>query len=98
MAEKNYYTAKLLQVQDNLSKTWKIINKMTCRESKHVNINEILDNNIAITDPNIIANKFNNFFSKIGADLAKQIPPCHKTPQNFLKGNFRDSMFLDQTG
>ena len=70
---------------------------MTCRESKHVNINEILDNNIAITDPNIITNKFNNFFSKIGADLAKQIPPCHKTPQNFLKGNFRDSMFLDQT-
>ena len=77
-AEKNYYAAKLLEVQDNLPKTWKILNKMTCRGSKHSSINEIVDNNVSITDPNLIANKFNLFFSNIGTDLAKKIPLCHK--------------------
>ena len=94
-AEKNYYAAKLLEVQDNLSKTWKILNKMTCRGSKHSSINEIVDNNVSITDPNLIANKFNLFFSNIGTDLAKKIPLCQKPPQTFLNGNYEHSMFFN---
>ena len=31
MAEKNYYTNKLLEVKDNVAKTWKVMNEMIGR-------------------------------------------------------------------
>ena len=37
---------------------------------------------------------FNNFFVNIGSDLSKKIPLSSKKPQEFLKGNYRSSMFL----
>ena len=47
-----------------------------------------------ITDPVIIANKFNAYFTSIGPELAKKIPRGNKTPSSFLKGDFPDSMFF----
>jgi len=55
-----------------------------CR-SKH-SIDEIfcINTNSVITDPNLIANKFNYFFANIGYNLAKNISPSFKNFKDFL--------------
>ena len=79
-AEKEYYASKLLEMKDNAAKTWKILNEMTNRKSKNksvtsLKINNVLISHLYIDNPQLLANSFNNFFSNIGPQLAKQICP-----------------------
>ena len=96
VAEKEYYGSKLLEMKDSVSKTWKLLNQMTGRNSVKNNrcVSEIEFNGALITDPEFIANKFNAYFTNIGPELAKKIPRGNKTPSSFLKGDFPDSMFF----
>jgi hypothetical protein len=97
MAEKNYYTNKLLEVKDNVAKTWKVMNEMIGRGPARNTITQIKSNDSIIDEPEEIANKFNEFFVNVGPDLAKEIPPSNKRPSDFLKGNFPDSMYISPT-
>jgi hypothetical protein len=53
-----------------------------------------LKNNVEITDPGTIAEEFNNFFVNVGPELAKKIPPSLNNPNQFMKGNYCNSLFL----
>ena len=95
LAEKQYYANKLLEMKSNISGTWKLLNKMTCRgAAKKQRIEEIESNGCKISSSQIIAEKFNHFFSNIGPELAKKIPPSSKKPEQFLKGSYPHSMFF----
>ena len=97
-AEKDYYSAKIIEAKDNIAKTWKIIGKMTNKNYNNKNtINKLEVGNIAITDPLAIAEKFNDFFVNIGSNLVKQIPQSTKTPNDFLMGDYCNSMFFAPT-
>ena len=97
-AEKDYYSAKIIEAKDNIAKTWKIIGKMTNKNYTNKNtINKLKVGNIAITDPLAIAEKFNDFFVNIGSNLVKQIPQSTKTPNDFLMGDYCNSMFFAPT-
>ena len=67
-----YYASKFNLALGNIKETWDIIKNIKTGYD-HINsqnITEIrVDNNI-ITDSNIIANKFNYFFSNIGPVLS----------------------------
>ena len=97
LAEKNYYTNKLLEVKDNVAKTWKVMNEMMGRGPTCNAIAQIKSNDAIIDEPEEMANKFNEFFVNVGPDLAKKIPPSSKRPTDFLKGNFLDSMYISPT-
>jgi len=47
-------------------------------------------------DPDI-ANAFCEFFTNIGPEYANKIPQAPKTPQQYLKNNIRNSIFLNPT-
>ena len=97
-AEKDYYSAKIIEAKDNIAKTWKIIGKMTNKNCTNKNtINKLEAGNIAITDPLAIAEKFNDFFVNIGSNLVKQIPQSTKTPNDFLMGDYCNLMFFAPT-
>jgi hypothetical protein len=96
-AEKSYYANKLAEVKDNLSKTWKVMNEMCGRNSLQKQITKIRVNDETIDDPKQIANKFNEYFTNIGPNLAKSIPTSTKQPLDFLKGSFPNSMYLMPT-
>jgi arsenate reductase-like glutaredoxin family protein len=96
-AEKNYFSNKLLEAKNNLSKTWRVINNITNRTTSTKSINEIVVSDQIIDDPMVIANKFNNFFVNVGLDLAKKISPGNKSPIDFLEGNYINSIFLNPT-
>ena len=76
MAEKMYYDNKFNLAFGNIKKTWDIIKNITLR-CDHVNsqpVTEVKVDNNLITDSNIMANKFNYFFSNVGPVLANKIP------------------------
>ena len=97
MSEKNYYASKLLQVKDNMGKAWKILNSMTNRNGNKKCIERIEKGSISVSDPSAIAEEFNNFFTNLGPDLAKQIQPSASNPLEFLKDTYSNSMFFQPT-
>ena len=97
-SEKSYYLQKLQSVKDNLAKTWKILNSIASRSKPQGRIiDEIVCNNSIISDPDLIANKFNNFFANVGPELAKKIPPVSDNLKHFLPLNNPNSIFLNPT-
>ena len=68
-----FYKNKLLSCAGNAVETWKVINKVLCRNSSVKTINTIVKQNTKITDPNLIAREFNEYFSTIGKTLADKI-------------------------
>ena len=97
LAEKNYFSNKLLEAKNNLSQTWQIINNITNRTTSKKSVDQILDDGSIIDDPHTMAEKFNNFFVNIGSNLAKQIIPVKKKTLDFMEGDFSNSIFLNPT-
>ena len=94
IAEKDYYSTKLMHVKDNMGKTWKVINSMTNRNSNWNKITQIEVNNTKIVDPEIIADKFNKFFVNIGPELSNKIPKSNKNASEYLHGHYSKSLFF----
>jgi hypothetical protein len=55
----------------DLRKTWSLINYLIGKNNKS-KINEIIVNNNTISDPNVIAESFNDYFVNIGPKLASE--------------------------
>ena len=77
--------------------TWKVLNEMINKKPVSKKIGQIEIDGSTVENPEIIANKFNNFFTNIGPDLQKHIPTCSEKPSNYLKHSVTNSMFLSPT-
>ena len=74
---KSYFASRFSSIVGNMKQTWKLINKIlthTLGENTNAGPKEILVNGVNIKDPTIIADKFNEYFTNIGPDLAAKIP------------------------
>ena len=67
------------------------------QQNNRCDITKIKFNDEAIEDPVTIANIFNNYFSSIGDELARNIPPSNKQFVDFLGPSNDNSMFLVPT-
>jgi hypothetical protein len=81
-------------MNNNISRTWKLLNQMTCRNMTNKQITEIESNGTLLGNPQMIAEKFNHFFSNVGSDLANKIPKGNKKPEEFLKDDYPSSLFF----
>jgi hypothetical protein len=75
--ERQYYAYEFNKRSKNVKLTWEFINELLHRNkcsthSQHVPT--IIHNNIKLTDPTLIANQFNIYFSSVGSTLASKIP------------------------
>ena len=97
-AKRLYFEKKLKDVKSNSHATWKILNEILNRKKVKTHVNTVFrSEDLEISDPLEVANRFCNYFSSIGPNLAKaiQLPPCsHK---DFLSGSFQESIFLNPT-
>ena len=50
-----------------------------------------------INNPQLIANKFNEFFTNIGPSLATKIPHFTVDHKSYLSGSFSDNFFASPT-
>ena len=94
-AKKKYYEEQFTYFQSNLKKSWSLlheaINKMP---KKSDSVSSISVNNVAISDPLVIANHFNHFFTNVAVNLSKEIPPTDRPPDpqiNHIESPFKFS-------
>jgi hypothetical protein len=58
-----------------LKKTWSILNETINKKSSKNPITEIIFNGVTINNPYDIAQKFNQFFTSVAANLSEEINP-----------------------
>ena len=91
MAEKTYYDSKFNLAFGNIKKKWDFIKHIAMgydhANSKNHHWNSSRVDNSLITDSNIIANKFNSFFSNVGPVFANNIPKTHGDIIDNMSGN-----------
>ena len=84
--EIKYYSNELELHKNDLSKSWKILGSIIGKDSnnstKKLSFNI---NNTVVTDSEVIANEFNNFFVSIGPTLTSNIT-CSKDPLTYVNG------------
>ena len=84
--EIKYYSNELELHKNDLSKSWKILRSIIGKDSNNsTKIFSFNINNTVVTDSEVIANEFNNFFVSIGPTLASNIT-CSKDPLTYVNG------------
>ena len=68
--------------------TWKILNESLNRSSsKSSDIKEIKIHDEVISEPSLIANSFNSFFSEIANEIRTKIPVTKTCPDSFIQAS-----------
>ena len=82
-----YYQNQFEKYKSDIRKTWATINELITKKSKNSDFPaHFFSNDRIITGDQDIANCFNNFFTNIGPNLAKEIPtPPNKAYTDFLR-------------
>jgi hypothetical protein len=79
-----YYTTNLYNCRNDPRKTWEILREATTGPTPNKKITEIMSNGNIMSNPNIIAEEFNTFFTKIGKDISNSIQPTDKDPISYI--------------
>jgi len=96
-AEREHYDKLLVTNKNNLSKTWKILKEVINKKKSDFKTSSFVIKEPTVTDCNIIAESFNDFYVNIGASLAKKIPNVEgESPESYVKHN-PHSIFLKPT-
>ena len=75
-AKRDFYTHIYNRHKNDIKKTWSLINETLNRNLRKQSTNEFLVDDQMLSDPLVIANKFNEYFAHIGSTLADKIPPA----------------------
>ena len=73
-AKRDYYTSIFNQHKQDVRKMWGLLNETLNRNIRKQTTQEFSHNNGTTSDPEVIANTFNEYFINIGESLADQIP------------------------
>ena len=83
--KRDYYHEQFQQNSKNIRKTWQIMHNVIKKVSDKSNISETFKiENIETTNPKKISEGFCNYFTNVGPDLSKQIPPPIRTYKQYI--------------
>ena len=91
---KTYYSDKFKKYKYNIKNTWQTINTVIGKKSKPKAPTYFLDGSTKISDPKLIAKKFNSFFADIGPTLASKIH-SPSSFSDFLDDPHQNTIFLN---
>ena len=94
-AERQYYSELVNKNKSDIKSSWKIINAIIHRKKRKVNNTIFYENTVKIDQPQIISQKFNNFFSNVGINLSKEIPRHDIRPTQFIRQRIDATFFVD---
>ena len=95
IAKRLYFETKLKNATSDIKRTWQIQNEVINRKKCKSKLPSVFySNNQYISDPIEVANRFCDYFTNIGPNLAKQIPISVTTISSYLRGNFPNSLFF----
>ena len=95
--KKSYYSKQLDHYKGDMQKTWKVINDVLDKAKKNKHITKIIHENKEIENFKEISEIFNTYFSRIGVELAKNIPTTNTSFQKYLTNPNPNSLFLFPT-
>jgi exonuclease III len=94
-AKQQYWTDQFNLCRNNMKTTWKNINTLLNRNNEKSNFPEFfLHNDNHVTNPQNIANEFNNFYVNLGPQLAQNIPQNQANPEPINSINIPHSFFF----
>ena len=104
LAKKTYYSDLLGNVKNDLRKTWRVFNEIISKSSSRNQMPTTLSLphptsfSCFLSEPSLIAEYFNNFFSTIGQRTASCVMSNEINPLDFMKNvSVKDSLFLFPT-
>ena len=90
----NYYRDKFNSAKTNIKNIWNIINSLL-NKNCHTNIPPKFNcGGQPTSDPTVIANAFNNYFTQVGPSLNKNIPRANTAYSDYLKDPNMNSLFF----
>ena len=94
-----YYQHHFEQNKKDSKTIWQGIHEIisSTKNKKGGNVSVIIADARTITDPIEIAENFNNFFTSIGTNLTKKIPPTKKTFTDYLKKPNSENLIIAPT-
>ena len=96
VAKATYYDKKFSEYRNNAKKSWSLINDLIRPHKSDNMINKIRFNNRTILDYGEMAEVFNNYFCRVGVDIANSIN-SNGEHLSFMSGNFGSSFFMNPT-
>ena len=92
-AKKNYYYSQLQKFKSDITQTWNTLRQIINKEKQETTNFELNKDGKIITDLKVIVSEFNNYFSTVGPDLAKQFESDSKIDfrsylKNTISSNF----------
>ena len=92
-----YYQDLIKQHSSSTIGLWKTLGSILSNKSRDTNVNMVKVNGTEIRDPNEIANKFNNYFTKIGKSLANKFEISNDNYKTYLGESSNISMYFPKT-
>ena len=89
---------KLKSAKASIKATWKTLKELLNKSKPQLNYpNSFTHNNNDITNPEMTANTFNDYFVNIGTNLASTIPYTQTKFTRFLTGSYPNSFVFNPT-
>ena len=92
-----YYQQKFQPLRQKLKATWKMLNNIMSRNKQNHNNSSVIISDNEVTDYQLIANKFNEYFSTVAEKLMEKIPHTNQNPLKYLENQPKSSLFLSAT-
>ena len=83
-AEKSYYENEFMNCSNDLRKTWRVIRSLINLNKSEKQVDSLTIAGINITDPDILAEKFNGYFTGLAQSLVEKLPPSNTSFDNYL--------------
>jgi len=96
-AERNYCAAEFCKCSNNLKRTWSLIRSLAGMGGHETNIDSLLVNGEMITNPAMMANKFNNYFTGIAQSLAEKISDSPISFEKYMNPPLPNCFGLSET-
>ena len=95
-SKKNYYQQYFDENKNNMKLLWKGIKDIISLTPNNTDTFSHLvdDNGLNISESTHIANKFNEYFTKVAERITKKIPRTQKSPLSYLSNSNSDSFFI----
>jgi len=89
-----YYITKFNSMKGNSAGTWKLFNSLSGRQKSKTEVSQLHYRDQTVTDPQSIADAFNDFFSSIGRNLDQNIPVVPESPLDYMENPVPNSFFM----
>jgi hypothetical protein len=83
LSKRLFYDEKISNCK-NTKMVWDVFNEIISKKKDNGNANELVINNVQITDDCEIAENFNEFFSSIGENIANTLPDVNVDPMSYV--------------